>query len=89
MVTYEWSDWRNGHFWWIQSVYVHPDFRRKGVYRNLYEWVLAEARAAEDACGIRLYVESSNDLAQQTYENLGMERTSYQVYEVDFVAESS
>jgi len=85
MITYEWSDWRNGSFWWIQSVYVHPDYRRRGVFRMLYSNILERARQAPDVCGVRLYVEEENHRAQRTYKELGMSRTPYQFYEVDFV----
>jgi ribosomal protein S18 acetylase RimI-like enzyme len=85
MVTYEWSDWRNGVFWWIQSVYVKPQFRRQGLYRALYDHLKAEAEKAEDVCGIRLYVEHENLGAKKTYEALGMKAAHYAMYEVDFV----
>ncbi len=85
MITYEWSDWRNGNFWWIQSVYVKPDCRGQGVYRRLYEWILDQARREGNVCGIRLYVEKDNERAQQVYERMGMQRAPYQVFEVDFV----
>jgi GNAT superfamily N-acetyltransferase len=81
LVTHEWSDWRDGDFWWIQSVFVRPDFRRRGVYRALHETVLALARRAPDVCGVRLYAARTNRKAQRTYETLGMERTPYVVYE--------
>jgi ribosomal protein S18 acetylase RimI-like enzyme len=81
MVTYEWSDWRNGHFWWIQSVYVRPGARRQGVFRALYGAVAAMVEQDASVCGLRLYVESSNARAQATYASLGMERTHYLVYE--------
>lgn len=84
MVTFEWSDWRNGWFWWIQSVYVHPDYRRRGVFRALYEHVLAAARARPGVCGIRLYVEEHNDRAQRTYRQMGMAPSGHLVYEVDW-----
>ena len=80
MITYEWSDWRNGLFWWIQSVYVAPDWRRRGVYRGLYEYV-KELAAAEGVCGFRLYVEKQNHAAQRTYQNLGMTETQYLMFE--------
>ena len=81
MVTNEWSDWRNGNFWWIQSVYVRPEFRRRGVYRQLYKHL--QARAAEDRsiCGFRLYVERDNVRAQETYRNTGMRDAGYMVFE--------
>ena len=81
MVTKEWSDWRNGLFWWIQSVYVIPEFRRKGVYRAMYEKVKQLADQAENVCGFRLYVEKENTIAQQTYLSLGMEETHYKMFE--------
>lgn len=81
MFTYEWSDWRNGWFWWIQSVYVRPEARRRGVFRALYEHVQRAARAEPRVIGLRLYVERDNHVAQQTYQRLGMERTGYQVLE--------
>ncbi|MEM7257248.1 MAG: GNAT family N-acetyltransferase [Pseudomonadota bacterium] len=81
MVTTEWSDWRDGLFWWIQSVYVAPEFRRKGVYRALYNEVKSLAKQHPDVCGYRLYVEKDNEVAQRTYEQLGMHRTDYFMYE--------
>jgi ribosomal protein S18 acetylase RimI-like enzyme len=81
MVTNEWSDWRNGLFWWIQSVYVEKAWRRKGVYRRLYDFVRELAAANPAICGFRLYVERENATAQQTYESLGMARTGYLVFE--------
>ncbi|NLH48726.1 MAG: GNAT family N-acetyltransferase [Myxococcales bacterium] len=85
MITYEWSDWRNGVFWWIQSVYVVPAERRQGVYRALYAHVSAMARKTENVCGVRLYVEKENRSAQETYRALGMNRTDYLLFEVDYV----
>jgi ribosomal protein S18 acetylase RimI-like enzyme len=81
MVTTEWSDWRNGFFWWVQSVYVVPEFRKQGVYRSLYAHVRIHAKSQPDVCGIRLYVENENLGAQKTYERLGMEQTGYRLYE--------
>ncbi len=81
MLTLEWSDWRNGWIWWIQSVYVRADWRRLGVFRALYEHVHRAAVAEADVVGIRLYVEHENHAAQQTYLKLGMERTGYLVLE--------
>ena len=86
-VTTEWSDWRNGQFWWIQSVYVVPSCRRRGVFSALYNYIEGEARAAEDVCGLRLYVERENVNAQKTYLDLGMDETHYRMFEVDFRAE--
>ena len=81
MVTKEWSDWRNGTFWWIQSVYVLPEFRRQGVYRRLYRHIQAMAAKDKRVCGFRLYVERENRRAQKTYRALGMDRTRYLVFE--------
>ncbi|MEM7100375.1 MAG: GNAT family N-acetyltransferase [Pseudomonadota bacterium] len=81
MVTFEWSDWRNGRFWWIQSVYVVPEARRKRAYAAMHEQVLQSARKDHQSCGIRLYVEKDNTIAMQTYRNLGMHETHYRLYE--------
>jgi ribosomal protein S18 acetylase RimI-like enzyme len=81
LVTREWSDWRDGWFWWIQSVYVDPAARRRGVYRALHESVLEAARQSGDVVGVRLYVETENAPAQDTYEQLGMRRARYVMYE--------
>ena len=83
LVTYEWSDWRGGDFWWIQSVYVVPAARRGGVFRALYAEAERRARAA-GAVGLRLYVETANRAAQATYEGLGMQRCHYLMYERPF-----
>jgi ribosomal protein S18 acetylase RimI-like enzyme len=80
LVTYEWSDWRDGDFWWIQSVYVAPGARRGGVFRLLHAEVVRRAREA-GAVGVRLYVETENQRAQATYEGLGMQRCHYFMYE--------
>ena len=81
MVTTEWSDWRNGTFWWIQSVYVRPDYRRQGLYRELYERVKELAEQEPAVCGYRLYVERDNRTAQETYAQLGMRETEYRIFE--------
>jgi ribosomal protein S18 acetylase RimI-like enzyme len=81
MVSYEWSDWRNGNFWWIQSVYVRPEARGQGVYRSMYEYVRALSTKDPNVCGFRLYVEQDNARAQRTYSALGMSETHYQMYE--------
>jgi GNAT superfamily N-acetyltransferase len=86
MITYEWSDWRNGTFWWIQSVYVVQEGRGRGVFKSLYEHIHALARSRTDVCGLRLYVEENNARARQTYERLGMKQSYYRMYEVDFVS---
>jgi GNAT superfamily N-acetyltransferase len=84
MHTYEWSDWRNGCFWWIQSVYVTEDARSQGVFRSLFEHLRTLARSEPDVCGIRLYVERDNARAQQTYLQCGLMDTGYFVMEDDF-----
>lgn len=81
LVTREWSDWRNGWWWWIQSVYVEPSARRQGVYDALHHHVQALARAAGDVVGIRLYVEHHNERAQRTYARLGMRDSGYRLLE--------
>jgi len=81
MITNEWSDWRNGLFWWIQSVYVQQAFRRQGVYRRMYEHVRDLAKADPSVCGFRLYVEKENEVAHATYSSLGMKETDYLLYE--------
>lgn len=85
LITYEWSDWRNGTFWWIQSVYVAPHARRKGVYKALHDYVLSAAKSAGDVCGVRLYVDKTNHHAQATYQAMHMQLAHYDLYEIDFV----
>ena len=85
MITFEWSDWRNGVFWWIQSVYVQKEFRAQKIFRSLYDKVVSMAKAEGNVCGIRLYVEKENGRAHHVYEKLGMTLTNYDLYEVDFV----
>jgi GNAT superfamily N-acetyltransferase len=80
-VTYEFSDWRNGWFWWIQGVYVRPESRRRGVFRALYEHVAESAKRDPEVIGLRLYVERDNERAHQTYLGLGMNWTSYLMME--------
>jgi ribosomal protein S18 acetylase RimI-like enzyme len=80
-VTTEWSDWRNGWMWWIQSVYVRPEARRRGIFRALYQYILEAARADPQVVALRLYVERDNHSAQQVYASLGMARTGYLVME--------
>ena len=81
MITFEWSDWRNGDWWWLQSVYIAPEFRRSGVFRALYAQVERQAAAAPHVIGVRLYVERDNTHAQHTYAALGMHETHYRMYE--------
>jgi GNAT superfamily N-acetyltransferase len=80
LITYEWSDWRNADVWWFQSVYVLPDYRRKGIFREMYAFIRREADI-KGAAGLRLYVESNNTAAMKTYEALGMSNEHYRMYE--------
>lgn len=84
MLTREWSDWRNGEWWWIQSVYVEPGYRRRGVLSALYRHVEQLARDTEGVIGLRLYVERANAVAQGTYTALGMVDAGYRIYESPF-----
>ena len=81
MVTFEWSDWRNNWFWWIQSVYILPEFRGKKIYSKLYNFVKQNAEEAGNVCGFRLYVERENTNAQLVYEKCGMKASHYLMYE--------
>lgn len=81
MVTWEWSDWRNGYFWWIQSVYVAPSHRRRGVFRALYDTVENAAKQSQNAVGIRLYVEKDNANAISTYDAIGFTDAGYLLLE--------
>ena len=81
MITTEWSDWRNGWFWWIQSVYVKAEARRRGVFRALFEHVYQTALQSSDVIGLRLYVDHDNQAARQTYLRLGMQPTGYLLFE--------
>lgn len=85
LITREWSDWRNGDWWWIQSVYVTADARRGGVFRELYADVERRARATSGVVGLRLYVEKENIAAQATYASLGMSDSGYRILESGFV----
>ena len=84
MVTYEWSDWRCSEFWWIQSVYVKPQFRKQGIFRSLYEFLKDKAAKEHDICGFRLYAEKSNNTAHNTYVSVGMKEAPYKFYEESF-----
>ena len=84
MFTTEWSDWRNGFFWWIQSVYVLPHARRSGVFSALFHHLQRLARADRNVCGLRLYVDRANEPAQRTYRRLGLDATDYALMEVEF-----
>ena len=81
LVTAEWSDWRNAYFWWIQSVYVEPASRRRGVYGRLHRWVENTARSDGNVCGLRLYVDAENAAARSVYERMGMSRSRYDFFE--------
>ncbi|MEO7538763.1 MAG: GNAT family N-acetyltransferase [Pyrinomonadaceae bacterium] len=81
MVTYEWSDWRNSWFWWIQSVYILPEARGQRIYSQLYDFVKAQTVKDGNVCGIRLYVETENAHAQRVYEKVGMHASHYLMYE--------
>ena len=80
-VTFEWSDWRNGWFWWIQSVYVRAEARRRGIFRAIFEHIQEAARNGPEVIGLRLYVDDANRAAQETYQRMGLGRTSYFVLE--------
>jgi len=86
MLTYEWSDWRNSTFWWIQSVYVLPEHRQKGIFKSLYKYIESLAKQRGDICGLRLYVEKENMRAQKTYEALEMKLSHYQMMEALFTS---
>ena len=84
LITYEWSDWRNAFFWWIQSVYVSPEYRRMGVYKALHVYAAVEARRQGNVCGLRLYVDKDNRIAKGAYASLRMRQTHYDMYEIEF-----
>jgi GNAT superfamily N-acetyltransferase len=81
LVTFEWSDWRNGWFWWIQSVYVLPEFRGRSVYPAMYKFIKRLADENGNVCGFRLYVEKENETARRVYDKAGMIETYYRMYE--------
>lgn len=81
MVTFEWSDWRNKVFWWIQSVYVDKKYRKQKVFSRLFETISRMAFSQENVSGLRLYVEKHNVSAKQVYEKIGMKKTTYELYE--------
>ena len=84
MYTREWSDWRNGFFWWIQSVYVKPNYRQKKVFSRLYRYLNEEARISGNVCGLRLYVAKGNEKAFATYIRMGMHEACYRLFETEF-----
>jgi len=81
MVTYEWSDWRNAWFWWIQSVYIRPEARGRRIYSEMYDFVKQRAAETDNVCGFRLYVETDNAHAKRVYESVGMHTSQYMMYE--------
>lgn len=81
MTTFEWSDWRNGMVWWIQSVYVLPEFRKKGIFKKMYRHIKALVLDRDDVSGLRLYVANENTSAAKVYENVGMEGNRYRLFE--------
>ena len=81
LITYEWSDWRNGNMWWIQSVYVKAEYRAKGVYKHMYKHLQQMVNDDPDLAGLRLYVDLTNKKAQAVYEALGMNGNHYQLFE--------
>jgi ribosomal protein S18 acetylase RimI-like enzyme len=85
MITYEWSDWRNGVIWWIQSVYVLPRYRKQGVFRSLFLHIENLARSNPQVKAIRLYVMSNNNTGQRTYKKLGMDDSGYIVFEKESI----
>ena len=80
MLTREWSDWTNRWYWWIQSVYVRPEYRGKGAYRAMYAKI-KEMAAEQGVTHVRLYVDKTNFRAQQVYKKLGMDECHYLMYE--------
>jgi ribosomal protein S18 acetylase RimI-like enzyme len=83
MVTFEWSDWSNGMRWWLQSVYVHPSYRGRGVYRGLFEHLSERAKREYGVCCLRLYVHRENRIAQTVYRKLGFQETGYRLFEME------
>ncbi len=88
MITYEWSDWRNGNIWWIQSVFVAEKFRGSGVFKALFNHIRARAQKEGNVPNLRLYVEAHNTRARQTYDKLGFKKTYYEIFELDVPAVS-
>jgi len=84
MITFEWSDWRNSNIWWLQSVFVDPAYRGRGVFAALFRQVEKLARGGEEICGLRLYMHEANTRARSAYHRLGMTETKYRVFELDF-----
>jgi GNAT superfamily N-acetyltransferase len=80
LITYEWSDWRNGMYLWIQSLFVSPGYRKQGVFKRLYQYAQNLVRGSDETIGLKLYVDSSNSTAQQAYEKAGMESSHYKMF---------
>lgn len=85
LITYEWSDWRNAVFWWMQSVYVDRVWRKRGVFRKLCEYVLNESLRHEHIAGVRLYVEQGNHIAKKVYQRLGLNLAPYYIFQKDYL----
>jgi GNAT superfamily N-acetyltransferase len=88
MITFEWSDWRNANIWWLQSVFVDPAYRGRGVFAALFRQVEILARESSGVCGLRLYMHEANTRARSAYYRLGMSETKYRVLELDFRTQS-
>ena len=85
LITFEWSDWRNGNFWWLQSLYVDRQYRQQHVFRQIFDYVYEQAQTnSEKVCGFRLYVERENHQAHQAYAHMGFQETAYKMHEIDF-----
>ena len=84
MLTREWSDWNNGWYWWIQSVYVAPDYRRRGIYKSMYNAVCEDAKQ-QNIAQVRLYVDKTNTRGQKVYQSLGMTESHYLIYETSLL----
>jgi len=84
MITYEWSDWRAKNVWWIQSLYVIPEYRRQGIFRQMFKWLSDQIDSRGDIGGLRLYVDKTNNRAQKVYEALGMDGEHYRFFELMF-----
>lgn len=84
MITYEWSDWRNANFWWIQSVYVLPEYRKHGIFKILFEYIKKLALQQDNVCGLRLYVDKENEIAINVYKKLNMNQSNYILFELEF-----
>ena len=81
MISYEWSDWRNGLFWWIQSVFVQKEYRKQGLYKLMYQYIKTLVDGRDDIVGIRLYVDDENKNAKNVYKKLGMHKSNYELFE--------